>query len=123
MIRAAAKNFAHVAVVVNPARYGQVIAELSEKGAISEEMRFRLAAEAFTHTAHYDALIAGYLSARPESGAELFPQQLSLPLQKIQEHAMGRTRSSKPLFMPSDGRARGWLRRVSCRGKSFRLIT
>ncbi len=119
MIRAAAKNFAHVAVVVNPARYGQVIAELSEKGAISEEMRFRLAAEAFTHTAHYDALIAGYLSARPESGAELFPQQLSLPLQKIQELRYGENPQQQAAFYALGWKSQGLAAARQLQGKEL----
>ena len=50
MIRAAAKNCAHVAVVVNPDRYASIIRELSSGNTVSAETRFKLAAEAFAHT-------------------------------------------------------------------------
>lgn len=62
MIRSAAKNYRDVAVVVKPERYEQVLAELQEKGSISEETRMQLAWEAFSHTAAYDAVISSYLA-------------------------------------------------------------
>ena len=62
MIRGAAKNHAHVAVLTDPAQYGPVLDELRKAdGTLSDETRFRLAAEAFRRTAQYDAAIAAYL--------------------------------------------------------------
>ncbi|MFN3729541.1 MAG: bifunctional phosphoribosylaminoimidazolecarboxamide formyltransferase/IMP cyclohydrolase [Fimbriimonadaceae bacterium] len=65
MIRSAAKNAAHVAVVVDPADYAQVL------GAIREDrladLRPELRRKAFSHTAHYDATIATFLSRHSES--------------------------------------------------------
>ncbi|MDD3894094.1 MAG: bifunctional phosphoribosylaminoimidazolecarboxamide formyltransferase/IMP cyclohydrolase [Syntrophomonadaceae bacterium] len=66
MIRAAAKNYRDVAVVVKPERYPQLIAELKETGHISEPTRLQLAWEAFTHTAAYDAVISSYLAPAGE---------------------------------------------------------
>ena len=57
MVRAAAKNHAHVAVVVDPKNYGPVVAELRAAGALGEATRRRLARAAFAHTAAYDAAI------------------------------------------------------------------
>jgi phosphoribosylaminoimidazolecarboxamide formyltransferase/IMP cyclohydrolase len=57
MVRAAAKNHAHVAVVVDPKNYDPVIDELRADGALSETTRRRLARAAFAHTAAYDAAI------------------------------------------------------------------
>ncbi len=57
MVRAAAKNHAHVAVIVDPKNYGPVIDELRADGALSETTRRRLARAAFAHTAAYDAAI------------------------------------------------------------------
>jgi phosphoribosylaminoimidazolecarboxamide formyltransferase/IMP cyclohydrolase len=62
MVRAAAKNHQYVVIVVNPARYEQVLAELRDSGTVSQETRFKLACEAFTHTAAYDSMISSYLS-------------------------------------------------------------
>ncbi|MGQ9730521.1 MAG: bifunctional phosphoribosylaminoimidazolecarboxamide formyltransferase/IMP cyclohydrolase [Candidatus Zipacnadales bacterium] len=65
MIRSAAKNFASVAVICNPARYPQVLAEMAaHDGEIPLKLRWQLALEAFTHTAKYDAAIANYLAAQ-----------------------------------------------------------
>ena len=60
MVRAAAKNHRHVAVVVSPDQYDDV-AESVERGGLSDEFRRRLAAEAFFHTASYDAAIVGWV--------------------------------------------------------------
>src|SRR5207253_4452006 len=60
MVRAAAKNHAHVGVVVSPADYGDVLAELQADGALSDGTRRRLARAAFAHTAAYDAEIVGW---------------------------------------------------------------
>jgi phosphoribosylaminoimidazolecarboxamide formyltransferase / IMP cyclohydrolase len=71
MIRAAAKNHAHVAVVVSPASYDAVVAELEESGGeISAETRHWLANEAFASTARYDAAISGWFGGR----YEVFPE-------------------------------------------------
>ncbi len=63
MIRAAAKNYRHVAALTNPSQYSQIIADLAANhGCLSEERRFELAKAAFAHTAHYDTAIANYLT-------------------------------------------------------------
>lgn len=62
MIRAAAKNFKFVTVVTNPERYDEIAALIRETGEVPYEIRKNLAAEAFAHTADYDAAITNYLS-------------------------------------------------------------
>ena len=61
MVRAAAKNHAHVAVVVEPANYGAIVDELRADGELSLITRRRLARAAFAHTAAYDAAIVTWL--------------------------------------------------------------
>lgn len=61
LIRAAAKNFKHVAVVVNPQKYDDIIKELSQKGNISLNTRLSLAKEAFSLTTEYDSAIQRFL--------------------------------------------------------------
>ena len=63
MIRAAAKNHARVAVVVDPADYGAVLEEIRTTGGTKLSTRERLAARAFSRTASYDAAIAGYFAS------------------------------------------------------------
>jgi len=63
MLRAGAKNHAEVAVVVNCEDYEIVLSELETLGGVSAETRARLAAAAFSHTAHYDGVISNYLTS------------------------------------------------------------
>ncbi|HXF05160.1 MAG TPA: bifunctional phosphoribosylaminoimidazolecarboxamide formyltransferase/IMP cyclohydrolase [Blastocatellia bacterium] len=65
MIRAAAKNFPDVAVVVDPADYPAISAELAQShGSLSLATTFRLAQKAFAHTAAYDSFIADFFASR-----------------------------------------------------------
>lgn len=82
LLRAAAKNFAHVLPVVDPADYDSIIAAL-QSGTLSDEMRLQLAAKTFAHTAAYDAAIAGYL-AQQSDPVGAFPQTLPLAWQQAQ---------------------------------------
>jgi len=71
MIRASAKNFIRVASVVDPADYGQIADEMDAgKGSIGLALRYRLARQAFAHTAAYDTAIAGYLADTAFSAVE-----------------------------------------------------
>ncbi len=64
MVRAAAKNFPHVVVVVSPKYYGAILDELKRNGGISVDLSKKLAFYAFSETAKYDSLIANYLSPK-----------------------------------------------------------
>ncbi|MGT2845886.1 bifunctional phosphoribosylaminoimidazolecarboxamide formyltransferase/IMP cyclohydrolase [Streptococcus massiliensis] len=75
MLRSAAKNHASVTVLVDPADYAPVLAELTENGATTLDTRKRLAAKVFRHTAAYDALIADYFT---EQVGESKPEKLTL---------------------------------------------
>jgi phosphoribosylaminoimidazolecarboxamide formyltransferase/IMP cyclohydrolase len=86
MLRAAAKNHARVAVLVDPADYAGVLAELAA-GAVVEETRRRLAAKAFGHTAAYDALVAGWL--RRQQGDAAFPEAYAPGFRKLQDLRYG----------------------------------
>jgi phosphoribosylaminoimidazolecarboxamide formyltransferase/IMP cyclohydrolase len=82
MIRAAAKNFQDVAVVVSPDQYELVAAELASDGAVSASTCWSLAQQAFAHTAAYDAAVASRLAqidseGKTESGA-LLPSVLTI---------------------------------------------
>jgi len=73
MLRGAAKNFAHVAPVCRPEQYDAVLGELREAGALLDETRRRLAAEAFAETAAYEASIAAWFADRDSFPARLIP--------------------------------------------------
>ena len=108
MVRAAAKNHERVAIVVNPERYGQVLAELREAGEISVELRKRLAAEAFAHTADYDRLIASYLEQQINPSEE-FPSVLRLNAVKVQDLRYGENPSQKAAFYKNSDAGSGTL--------------
>ncbi len=84
MVRAAAKNFAHVGVVVDPGDYGAVLDELRRDGALSTPTRRRLARAAFDHTAAYDRAIADWFDSLEEVGKETLPPTLQLSLEHAQ---------------------------------------
>ena len=96
MVRAAAKNHARVAVVVNPKHYDEIIAELKDKGEISLETRQKLALEAFQHTAQYDAAISQYLTKA--WNAETFADETAFGGAKIQSLRYGENPHQKAAF-------------------------
>ncbi|HZP36991.1 MAG TPA: bifunctional phosphoribosylaminoimidazolecarboxamide formyltransferase/IMP cyclohydrolase [Methylomirabilota bacterium] len=112
MIRGAAKNHAHVAVVTDPAQYGPVLEELCRAGGVlSAETRFRLAAEAFRRTAQYDAAIAAYLREQAAAGgapAGAFPERLTLEGVRVQSLRYGENpHQAAAFYRPAAGPALG----------------
>src|SRR5437588_12126080 len=85
LIRAAAKNFEHVTVVVDPDDYEDVLAELYRYRANKDKTRRRLAAKAFAHTAAYDSYVTSFFM-EPD---QLFPPAFTVPLHKIQDLRYG----------------------------------
>ncbi|MHB8594407.1 MAG: bifunctional phosphoribosylaminoimidazolecarboxamide formyltransferase/IMP cyclohydrolase, partial [Acidimicrobiales bacterium] len=88
MVRGAAKNHAHVGVVVDPDEYGTVLAELRGAGSLSPGTRRRLARAAFAHTAAYDAAIVAWLDGEVSDDATL-PAALAFSLQRAEELRYG----------------------------------
>ncbi len=89
MVRAAAKNYKNVGVVVSPADYPAILKELKETGSLSAETREKLSYKAFKHTAQYDALIVRYFASRLERIKETFPAELDIMLEKVQDLRYG----------------------------------
>ena len=90
MVRAAAKNHAHVGVVVDPIDYPLVLDELRAGGSLSKDTRRRLARAAFAHSAAYDAAIVAWFDAGGAGGdAELLPPTLHLALERAEELRYG----------------------------------
>jgi phosphoribosylaminoimidazolecarboxamide formyltransferase/IMP cyclohydrolase len=81
MVRAAAKNFESVGVIVEPSRYGSVLEELKTEGGLTRETRRTLAAAAFAHTAAYDAAVAGWFSGQEAAGG--LPRFVGLAYDKV----------------------------------------
>ena len=100
MIRAAAKNHEHVAVVTDPSQYADLIEDYGRDDCCTPEFRRRLAAAAFARTAAYDAAITNYLFAREDDARPIgsteaddagtaLPWKLALPLTKVRSLRYG----------------------------------
>lgn len=107
MIRAAAKNYQDVTVIVDPADYEKVLTEIDETDDVSVKTKFRLAYKVFEHTSHYDTLIAKYL--RDTLGDIDFPETLSLTYEKVQDMRYGENPHQKAVFYKEVGANRGVL--------------
>ena len=107
MLRGAAKNFAHVAPVCRPERYGSILAELREIGEISLETRRALAAEAFSLTAAYEAAIARWFADR-----DAFPELFSPSFEKVTDLAYGENPHQRAAYYAELGARRHLLSRV-----------
>ncbi|HHW57428.1 MAG TPA: bifunctional phosphoribosylaminoimidazolecarboxamide formyltransferase/IMP cyclohydrolase [Clostridia bacterium] len=95
MIRAAAKNYKYVTVVVDPKDYGKVLDEIRQYGHTKEETRFYLATKAFGHTAFYDSLIYEYF--RGKNGIQ-FPEIITFAYEKVQDMRYGENPHQKAAF-------------------------
>jgi phosphoribosylaminoimidazolecarboxamide formyltransferase/IMP cyclohydrolase len=97
MIRAAAKNFQDVIVLVDPQDY-DIVKEYMKKGDIPYKFRFYLAKKVFTHTAKYDGVISSYLTKIKGDGMQEFPDGLNLQYHKVQECRYGENPHQKAAF-------------------------
>ena len=84
MVRAAAKNHAHVGVVVDPADYEPVLAEIRSDGQLSAATRHSLARKAFAHTAAYEAAIVNWFDGGTDAGEAGLPASLRLDLEQAE---------------------------------------
>ncbi len=120
MLRAAAKNWADVAVLIDPADYAGVLDEL-RAGGVTRATGFRLAQKVFAHTAAYDGMISNYLSSL-QPGAEAdtarvpvrepWPGVMTLQLTKTQDMRYGENPHQGAAFYrdaePAAGTLAGW---------------
>jgi len=97
LVRAAAKNFKDVLILVRPEDYAAVMQEWNETGEVCWQTRLRLATIAFQYVAAYDAAIADYLARQAEQ-PERFPQELTLSLQRIQHLRYGENPHQQAAF-------------------------
>jgi phosphoribosylaminoimidazolecarboxamide formyltransferase/IMP cyclohydrolase len=89
LVRAAAKNHAFVTIATHPEQYSAVLDEVTQYGGTSIELRRRLMAEAFAHTAAYDRVIADYFAGQLGGGGGEFPATLNLSLERIEQLRYG----------------------------------
>lgn len=107
MIRAAAKNHAHVGVVTSIDQF-ETVARAVEDGGLEDDLRWALAAEAFFHTASYDSAIVGW-----------FGEDLVIPLRKVQDLRYGENPHQPASIFLEDGDSPWWLGAIQHQGKEM----
>ncbi|MFH1355336.1 MAG: bifunctional phosphoribosylaminoimidazolecarboxamide formyltransferase/IMP cyclohydrolase [Candidatus Omnitrophota bacterium] len=123
MLRSAAKNNHAVAVVSNAASYSRIIEELNKnKGALSTDLLRELAVEVFKLTSDYDNAIYKYLSnhsGQAHAQPSVFPDDLTLNFQKIQDLRYGENPHQKAAFYKEKGKSRGLINVKQLQGKEL----
>lgn len=114
MLRAAAKNYAGVAVLTAPSQYAEVLHALQQPAGLTAAHRFDLAVEAFNHVARYDAAISNALSSRAVTGETIaYPRQLNRYWTKAADLRYGENPHQTAAFyqeaMPAAGSFSGFL--------------
>ena len=111
MVRAAAKNWEGVAIVVDSDDYAALADEMNANaGTLSRKTRFALAKKAFTHTAAYDAAIGNYLTCRELEGEpRAYPDVLTLQWTKAQDMRYGENPHQSAAFYRDEAPAGGTL--------------
>jgi phosphoribosylaminoimidazolecarboxamide formyltransferase/IMP cyclohydrolase len=120
MLRAAAKNWQDVAVVIEPTDYARVLAEL-QAGGLQRKTKFALAKKVFAHTAAYDGMITNYLTALAEGSEDecgtvparsTYPAVATLQLTKVQDMRYGENPHQSAAFyrdaQPAPGTLAHW---------------
>ena len=115
LVRAAAKNFEDVLVVVSPADYASVLEELDRENGPGTEFRFELARRAFAHTARYDSAIAATLesvttgpSGFSRAAAATMPATLSADLRKVRDLRYGENPHQRAALYEGFGSQQGF---------------
>jgi phosphoribosylaminoimidazolecarboxamide formyltransferase / IMP cyclohydrolase len=114
MVRAAAKNWPSIAVVVNPDRYAEVLSAIASNGGVSDEMRRALAIEAFEHTAAYDSAISSYFAT-----GSAYPTRSAIELEKIDDLRYGENPHQTAAFFRTAGAAEGIAASQQLHGKEL----
>ena len=121
LLRAGAKNFPSVAVVVDPSDYGWVGDRIANSGLDLQERR-RLAYKAFNHVSRYDTAVAQYLDEDGATGPspDVFPQELVLTYQKLNELRYGENPHQRAaLYVPSSNISGGVARARQLHGRDL----
>lgn len=104
MVRSAAKNWKHVAIVTDNSDFNNIINELQNSGSLSDKTRFNLSRKAFSHTAQYDGMISNYLTSvsdeklSGEPQISEFPQQFNQSWLKVQDMRYGENPHQQAAF-------------------------
>ena len=119
MLRASAKNFAHLTVLCNPVQYEDYLQELRQnKGEASLEFRQKAALKGFLHTSEYDQAISSYLSNQVSENQQV-PQQFSLAGKQLQSLRYGENPHQTAAWYQTGANPRGWDAATKLQGKEL----
>ena len=119
MLRASAKNHAHLTVLCNPEQYNTYLAELRQNGGESSlKFRQKSALETFEHTANYDRAIANYLSSQSAEESAL-PAQFNLSGKELQTLRYGENPHQAATWYQSGTTPTGWTTSTILQGKEL----
>lgn len=119
MLRASAKNHAHLTVLCNPEQYNTYLAELRQNGGESSlKFRQKSALETFEHTANYDRAIANYLSSQSAEESSL-PEQFNLSGKELQTLRYGENPHQAATWYQSGTIPTGWTTSTILQGKEL----
>lgn len=121
LVRAAAKNHAHVAVVTRSADYGKVLADISRDGEVSPSLRHELAHRAFVTTAEYDLQIARWLEPIDDAGRSL-PRQLIVVADEVRSLRYGENPHQDASLYRIRGQSSWWDTVVQHGGKELSYL-
>ncbi|MFM8531252.1 MAG: bifunctional phosphoribosylaminoimidazolecarboxamide formyltransferase/IMP cyclohydrolase [Ilumatobacteraceae bacterium] len=125
MVRAAAKNYAHVAVVTDPSQYESLVEQLrANDNVLSDSVRRRLARDAFAHTAAYDAAIVTWFDETDHAAGtgSTLPSSLHLALVRAQELRYGENPHQAGARYRIEGRQSWWDHAVQHGGKELSYL-
>ena len=117
LIRASAKNHAHVAILTDPSQYEETISALRQSGSLSDATRQKLAVAAFEHTAAYDGAIAAYLSAQVDEAESAFAPTVFVPMKRLQGLRYGENPHQSAAFYEVEGTNSPWGRMEQLAGE------
>ncbi|PSB19752.1 bifunctional phosphoribosylaminoimidazolecarboxamide formyltransferase/IMP cyclohydrolase PurH [Phormidesmis priestleyi ULC007] len=119
MLRASAKNFAHLTVLCNPTQYDAYLQELRHNGDASLSFRQSCALQAFQHTASYDRAISTYLEAQQPSESAGLPTNLTLTGHQIQALRYGENPHQPAAWYQTGATPTGWASAPKLQGKEL----
>ncbi len=120
MVRAAAKNFAHLTILTNPAQYDEYLAELRHNdGTATLEFRQKASLAAFQHTAAYDRAIATYLEKQLVGDTATLPGGFTVAGQKLQDLRYGENPHQTAAWYQTGAKATGWAAATKLQGKEL----
>ena len=118
LLRASAKNYAHLTVLCNPEQYGSYLEEFKQKnGEISLEFRQHCSLKAFQHTGAYDSAIAAYLEQQELNSESPLPQSFVLAGTQIQSLRYGENPHQPAAWYQSGTQPTGWASGQILQGK------